>query len=492
MRSPMFEGATYLGAGQLQPTADGFRTVGDMGWLDDDGYLHLADRRVDLILSGGANVFPAEVETALIDHPAVADVVVIGLPDADWGQRVHAVVAPKPRRRGDVRRDHRLRQGAARRLQGAEVGGVRRRDPAQRGDQGEPAGDDRRAPGERVNDAPFEGVRVVELAQWVFVPVAGALLADWGADVVRIERPEGDPYRGLATQGIGSDSGGVNLSIALANRGKRSIALDLSTAGGLDVLHELLAGADVFLTSLRPGALARLGLDADQLTARYPSLVYARGHGFGARGPDADQPGYDASAFWARGGLADALTPPGSEHPINPRGALGDRNGAMALAFGIAGALLRKARTGAGSVVDVSLLATAMWTLSSDVLTALQGAELPRPGDRSASPNPLVGTYRTSDGRHLQLVYLQGDRYWADLCTALGTAGADRRSAVRRHGCPPCQLGGMRRVARRGVRPADLRGVHQAARIRGRPVGARAVGQRAARRSTGDRQRLPR
>ena len=271
-----------------------------------------------------------------------------------------------------------------------------------------------------MNDAPFEGVRVVELAQWVFVPVAGALLADWGADVVRIERPEGDPYRGLATQGIGSDSGGVNLSIALANRGKRSIALDLSTAGGRDVLHEMLAGVDVFLTSLRPGALARLGLDADQLTARYPSLVYARGHGFGARGPDADQPGYDASAFWARGGLADALTPPGSEHPINPRGALGDRNGAMALAFGIAGALLRKARTGAGSVVDVSLLATAMWTLSSDVLTALQGAELPRPGDRSASPNPLVGTYRTSDGRHLQLVYLQGDRYWADLCTALG------------------------------------------------------------------------
>src|SRR5919197_6417277 len=127
----------------------------------------------------------------------------------------------------------------------------------------------------------FEGVRVVELAQWVFVPVAGALLVDWGADVIRIERPEGDPYRGLMTQGIGTDSGGVNLSVALANRGKRSVALDLQRDEGLTLLHELLATADVLLTSLRPGALARLGLDAKTVRARYPSLVYGRGHGYG-------------------------------------------------------------------------------------------------------------------------------------------------------------------------------------------------------------------
>ena len=107
---------------------------------------------------------------------------------------------------------------------------------------------------------PFDGVRVVELAQWVFVPVAGALLADWGADVIRVDRPEGDPYRGLATQGIGTDGGGVNLSMALANRGKRSVALDLRTDEGLAALHRLLDGADVLLTSLRPGALDRLGL----------------------------------------------------------------------------------------------------------------------------------------------------------------------------------------------------------------------------------------
>ncbi len=273
---------------------------------------------------------------------------------------------------------------------------------------------------EALNEGVFDGVRVVELAQWVFVPVAGALLADWGADVIRIERIEGDPYRGLATQGIGTDSGGVNLSMALANRGKRSMAIDLQTEEGRAALHRLLETADVFLTSLRPGALRRLGLDVDEVTSRYPTLVYARGHGYGARGPDADLPGYDASAFWARGGMAHMLTPSDRQDPIGQRGAMGDRNGAMALAFGIAGGLLKRSRTGAGSVVDVSLLATAMWTLSSDLLTALSGQRPPRHGGRGQTPNPLVGTYRTSDGRHVQLVFLQGDRYWADLCRALG------------------------------------------------------------------------
>lgn len=265
----------------------------------------------------------------------------------------------------------------------------------------------------------FAGIRVVELAQWVFVPVAGALLSDWGADVIRVEHPDGDPYRGLATQGIGTDGGKVNLSIALANRGKRSLAIDLKSDEGMAVLHKLLQQADVFLTNLRPGALQRLGLDTEQLTARYPKLVYARGHGFGAKGPDADQPGYDASAFFARGGLADALTPPDRDYPIMQRGAMGDRNGAMALAFGVAGALFKRERSGRGSVVDVSLLATAMWTLSSDLLTALQGAELPRPADRSNTTNPLTSTYRTQDGRFIQLVFIEGDRYWARLCKAL-------------------------------------------------------------------------
>jgi crotonobetainyl-CoA:carnitine CoA-transferase CaiB-like acyl-CoA transferase len=271
-----------------------------------------------------------------------------------------------------------------------------------------------------MEDDAFDGVRVVELAQWVFVPVAGALLADWGADVVRVERIEGDPYRALATQGIGTDSGGVNLSVALANRGKRSIALDLQTEKGLAVLHELLESADVLLTSLRPGALSRLGLDSDTVRERYPALIYARGNGFGVRGPDADAAGYDASAFFARGGLAHVLTPPERDYPIAQRGAMGDRNGATALAFGIAAALLKKARTGKGSIVDVSLLGTAMWTLSSDLLAALNGGKVHRVPGRGPQPNPVVGSYRTADGRHISLVFLESDRYWPGFCRTIG------------------------------------------------------------------------
>jgi crotonobetainyl-CoA:carnitine CoA-transferase CaiB-like acyl-CoA transferase len=269
----------------------------------------------------------------------------------------------------------------------------------------------------------FDGIRVVELAQWVFVPVAGALLADWGADVIRVERLDGDPYRGLATQGIGTDRGGVNLSMALANRGKRSVALNLHDPQGLEVLHDLLASADVLLTSLRPGALQRLGLGADAVRQRHPHLVYARGNGFGVNGPDADQPGYDSSAFWARGGVAHMLTPSERDYPISQRGAMGDRQGAMALAFGIAAALLERTRTGAGSVVDVSLLATAMWMLSSDLLAAINGGDAQPVSGRGPQVNPLTGTYRTKDHRHIQLMFLQGDRYWGEFCRTIGRPG---------------------------------------------------------------------
>lgn len=267
-----------------------------------------------------------------------------------------------------------------------------------------------------TEESPFAGVRVVELAQWVFVPVAGALLADWGADVIHIEKTEGDPYRGLASQGIGTDRGGVNLSLALANRGKRSIVLDVQKPDGMAVMLKLLESADVFLTNMRPGALRRLGLDAETLVAKFPRLIYARGTGYGVKGPDAGQAGYDGSAFWSRGGLANVLTPPDRDYPIGQRGAMGDRNGAMALAFGISAALLKRLRSDKGSVVDVSLLATAMWTLSSDVLAALGGDEPKAASGRGPLVNPVVGTYRTEDGRHITLMFLEADRYWPDFC----------------------------------------------------------------------------
>jgi crotonobetainyl-CoA:carnitine CoA-transferase CaiB-like acyl-CoA transferase len=271
----------------------------------------------------------------------------------------------------------------------------------------------------------FCGVKVVELAQFVFVPVAGALLADWGADVIKIEHPvNGDGYRGLVSQGIlqVSDSG-VNQSMELANRGKRSAGVDVNTSEGREVLLKLVASADVFLTNFRPSALDRMGLGVEALREVNPKIIYARGHGFGVRGPDADAPGYDATAFWARGGIGATLTPPGLAQPIGQRGAFGDRNGAVQLAFGIASALFRRERTGEPSVVDVSLLATAMWTMSSDILSALQGrfANAIKAGQTARqSPNPLTGTYRTSDDRFLGLSLLQADRDWPRLAEAIG------------------------------------------------------------------------
>lgn len=267
----------------------------------------------------------------------------------------------------------------------------------------------------------FGGVRVVELAQWVFVPVAGAMLADWGAEVIKIEHPRGgDGYRGLVLPG--AESSQVNYAMEMANRNKRSVALDLKTAEGRAVLLELVATADVFLTNFLPSVLDRLGLGVDTLRAVNPRIVYARGHGYGVRGDDADTPAYDSTSFWARGAIEETLAPQGLPEPIPQRGAVGDRYGGTHLAFGIASALFRRERTGEGTVVDVSLLSTAMWMIGSDVLSSLQGAfrqSAPLGRPRTSLPNPLAANYRCADGRWLMICCLQPDKYWVDVCTLL-------------------------------------------------------------------------
>ncbi|MCF1592321.1 CaiB/BaiF CoA transferase family protein [Streptomyces muensis] len=268
----------------------------------------------------------------------------------------------------------------------------------------------------------FEGVRVVELAQWLFVPAAGSLLADWGADVIHIENPKGgDPFRGLNERSQAKSDDGRNLAMELVNRGKRSAAIDVGSERGRELMYDLLREADVFLTNFRPGVLKRLGYDAETVHAINPRLVIGRGHGFGVRGPDADKAGYGNSAFWARGGFGHLLTPEGLEYPVMQNGAFGDRAAGLSLAFGVAGALYRRERTGEGSVVDASLLSAAMWLTASDLVLALQGEE-PRKYQRANgwNPNPLVDCYRTKDGRHIQLAFLQPDRYLPDFCRLIG------------------------------------------------------------------------
>ncbi len=266
----------------------------------------------------------------------------------------------------------------------------------------------------------LRGIRVLEVAQWWFVPAGGAVLADWGADVVKIEHPvTGDGQRGLAAVGFKSTEGNVDFMMQQSNRGKRSVGLDLAHPEGRALLYRMAEAADVFLTNFLPDARQRLRIDVEQIRAVNPRIIYARGSGQGPRGPDAGKGGYDATSFWSRGGIAHALTPPALETPVMQRAAFGDSIGAMTVAGGIAAALLKRERTGEPSVVDVSLLATAMWVLAPDVVASKlvdPAVGIPRPGDRSQNPNPVGNLYRTRDGRWLLLMMLQADKHWADFC----------------------------------------------------------------------------
>jgi crotonobetainyl-CoA:carnitine CoA-transferase CaiB-like acyl-CoA transferase len=267
----------------------------------------------------------------------------------------------------------------------------------------------------------FDGVRIVEVATHVFVPSAAAVLSDLGADVIKIEHPRtGDPYRSLHTATLGTDARPVNVKVEHANRGKRSVGLDIKHPDGHALLLRMVERSDVFVTNLRPRALRAARLDVTDLRAVNPSIVYARGHGFGVRGRGADRAGYDASAYWARGGVGLALTPESADEPIAQRPAFGDNQGAMNLAFGIAAALFKKQRTDEGSVVDVSLLSTAMWSFAFDVMAARNAGYVGRTPARPSGWNPLTSTFRTKDDRHLTFVLLEPDRYWRSFCEHIG------------------------------------------------------------------------
>jgi crotonobetainyl-CoA:carnitine CoA-transferase CaiB-like acyl-CoA transferase len=265
------------------------------------------------------------------------------------------------------------------------------------------------------------GIRVVEVAAWTFVPISGAVLSEWGADVIKVEHPTmGDPQRGLATAGFMPGGNDVNFMFEVPNRGKRSVALDLSSEDGRELLYRLVEQADVFVTNYLPDVRARLQIDVEQIRARNPKIIYVRGTGQGTKGPDAGRGGFDGASYWARGGLAHTFTADGAEWPVDQRPAFGDVLGGLTIAGGIAAALLRRERTGTPSTVDVSLLGMGLWSLGPEVTAAklFEGVEVPK-FDRDATPNPLVGTYPTKDGRFVTLVLLQADRFWPDLCAHL-------------------------------------------------------------------------
>lgn len=275
----------------------------------------------------------------------------------------------------------------------------------------------------------LDGVRVIEHATYIAAPGCGAMLSDWGADVVKIEPPGGDPIRRFF-ESIGVDNE-TNPVFDLDNRGKRSIVLDVAKPEAAPIMRQLIGGADVFLTNVRPGGLRRAGLDHETLRAAFPRLIYASLTGFGLAGPDADKPGFDIASFWARSGMASLLPPKGTE-PFPIRTAMGDHITSMAAASGVMAALFSRERTGQGRLVEASLLRTAFYALGSDMAIQLAFGRIASTRPRADAIQPIANFFKTRDGRWLTTVPRQGEADWAPFCTALGQEAliADPRFAT--------------------------------------------------------------
>jgi crotonobetainyl-CoA:carnitine CoA-transferase CaiB-like acyl-CoA transferase len=280
------------------------------------------------------------------------------------------------------------------------------------------------------------GVRVLEVAEHTFVPAASALLSDWGAEIIKIEPTErGDAMRGLASTGMMSVTGDVHPLLEHSNRGKRSLALDLSTVEGLDILYRLAATADVFLTNKLPRVRKKLKIELEDIRAQNPNIIYVAGTGQGERGPDADKGSYDSLAFWYRAGVAVGVKPADSDFmPAPPGPGFGDSVGAMTIAGGIMGALFHRERTGEATTVDVSLLGSGMWAMGQAYALSLI-LDMPWQGQASTAPrmNPLVRNYETKDDRQIAFCCLQGGRYWPELCQLVGRPEAARDSRFADH-----------------------------------------------------------
>ncbi len=285
--------------------------------------------------------------------------------------------------------------------------------------------------------APLSGIRVVELASFVAAPAAGALLADLGAEVIKVEVPWGEIYRHSLPRFAGYESEfGLAPHFHMDNRGKRSVALDLALPEAVDALKRLVDGADVMLTNMLPTRLAKYGLDPDTLHAKRPELIVARISGYGPVGPEADSPAFDYSSYWARTGFMDLLHEPEAP-PAFQRPGMGDHSAALSLVVGVLSALRQRDRGEPGQVIDVSLQHIGFYILGNDAAMTLVTGQTPPRHDRRAARNPLWNHYPTEDGRWIFLVMIESDRYWPELTRALGLPelAADERfqGAVERY-----------------------------------------------------------
>jgi formyl-CoA transferase len=265
----------------------------------------------------------------------------------------------------------------------------------------------------------MEGVRVIEVAEHTFVPAAAMILADWGADVVKIERPNNGGDAGRTMRAIQRPGLRANPFFEAANRGKRSIGLDLTDPAGREQLYKMVASADVFMTNMREDARAKMGIDPDDLMALNPRLIYASGTGYGPRGPMALTRGFDYPSSWCRSGSAFVQTPANGDPPPGQPGSVGDLNGGSTLAGAVAAALFRRERTGRGAVIDHALYLIGIYIMSQSLISASLGWKATgRPAPRAEAADPANNIYRTKDGRWLVLCLLY-DQWWPDLVRTL-------------------------------------------------------------------------
>ena len=270
--------------------------------------------------------------------------------------------------------------------------------------------------------APLDGIRVVEVANWLAAPSAAALLADLGADVVKIEHPAGDAWRHVLMQGRNPDfdpDTDVDAPYELDNRGKRGVALSLERPGASDVVKRMVAEADIFVTNLTAPRIARYDLGSEALLALNPRLIYVVLTGYGTRGPDNAKTAFDYSAYWSRSGIMSLNGEPGGP-PMPCRPGQGDHATSLNMLSGALAALRLRDLTGEGQVVEVTLQRTGAWTIGADVSASLILEDQPGRIDRVRPGNPLFNSYETADGRWLMLVMPTGDRYWQPVCRALG------------------------------------------------------------------------
>lgn len=266
----------------------------------------------------------------------------------------------------------------------------------------------------------LKGIKVVEMATYVAAPGAAGVMADWGADVVKIEPPGGDPIRKFFETFAGRNAVSGNPIFELDNRGKRSISVDPGTPEGAEVVRKLIDEADVFLTNVRPKSLERSGLDWTALRARNPRLIYASVTGYGLQGPERDRPGFDLAVFWARAGMGRLTTPKGQE-PMPMRTAVGDHTTSLATLSGILAALFERERTGEGRLVETSLLRTGIFALGSDMAIQLFLGRVGSTQPRAQAISPLNNFYQTADGNWIVLLTRHaGSQDWIRLIQAIG------------------------------------------------------------------------